>query len=133
MEPKILVLSHGNMCKEMIESAKLIGIDVSNMVALPMDEIININTYEKQIRKTLETFPKESLVLIDFVGGTPFNTLVRILIDYPNIYGVTGVNLPMIIESWSSMSTLSGKDLQEAVLEAGISGIVNVNRFLENI
>lgn len=133
MESKILILSHGNMCKEMIESAKFIGIDTSNMVSLPMDEIMNIATYDKEIRRILDTFPEGSLVMVDFLGGTPFNTIVRILMDYPDIYGITGINLPMIIEAWSSMDSLSGKELQEVVIESGRNGILDINKFIDNI
>lgn len=129
---KILVLSHGNMCTEIVNSAKFIGLDVDNIISLPMDELMGIETYEKRIRDLLDNFPDGSLVFVDFIGGTPFNIIARILSDY-DIYAIAGVNLPMIIEAWSSYNTLKGKPLQDAVIEAGINGIVNINQFMNDI
>lgn len=129
---KILVLSHGTMCKSIIESASFIGLDVSNIVAIPMDEIVNAKIYENKIKDVLDSFPEGSLVFVDFLGGTPFNIIARMLSDY-NVYGITGVNLPMIIEAWSLCDKLRGEELQASVIKAGKDGIVDINSFVNDL
>ncbi len=129
---KVLVLSHGLMCTAMLETARLIGLDGERIISFPMEDMVNIEVYEREIREILSTFSEGSLVLVDLFGGTPFNTIARILVDYP-VYGITGVNLPMLLEAWSSYNFLSGEELQKSVLEAGIRGIKDINSFLREV
>ena len=130
--PKLLIVSHGKMCDMIVESAKMIGIDVSDIIPMPMEEVVNVDIFENDIRDIVDTFPSGSLVLVDLLGGTPFNIISRILMDY-DLYAVTGVNLPMIIEFSTYCKTLSGKELQIAIKEAGKNGIIDINEFLNEL
>lgn len=130
--PKVLVISHGSMCQGILDAAKMIGLSGDNIIAKPMEAITNTEEYERDLRSRLEAFPAGSLVLVDVFGGTPFNVLGKIIADYP-LYAVTGVNLPMVLEAWSSCRILSGRKLQQAVIEAGKNGIMDVNEFTDNL
>lgn len=129
---KILILSHGYMCQGILETAKMIGLEGEHIIAKPLDGSASVGEYLKEVRELLETCPEGSLILVDLFGGTPFNTLARIISEYP-VYAVTGVNLPMVMEAWSSCDRLSGKELQKAVMDAGRDGIASINEFVENM
>jgi len=46
----------------------------------------------------MDRFPAGVLVLVDLMSGTPFNTVMSIA-DERQIYGIAGMNLPLLIET----------------------------------
>ena len=53
------------------------------------------------------------LVLVDFVGGTPANITGKLLMNEPNMEGLSGVNFPMILEAVNSRDDSTLNELKE--------------------
>ena len=129
---RILILSHGDFCESALRTAALLGADTSGAVALPLRENVPMEEYVRQVSEELDHLPDGSLVFLDLFGGTPFNTVARLLLER-QVFAFTGFNLPMLIEAMSSRDVYAGEELAQAVLDAGQAGMRDVQKFLSGL
>jgi PTS system mannose-specific IIA component len=126
----IVVVSHGDFCRALIEAAgMIIGPlqDVHAVVLLPQD---SPDLFDAKLEATLAGLEgQDTLILIDLFGGTPFNVSCRKVL-LPNVECITGVNMAMLIEALSSRDSMSLGGLAAHVVEAGLNSIVNVKPLL---
>lgn len=126
----VIVTTHGDLAKGLLHSAEMV-IGKTNINYLGLDDL-GIETYEKKLYelldKSFENY-QSILVLCDLKGGTPFNTALRYKLEKEkDIEVVTGVNLPMLIET--SMSRDTGGTLENLIntaIESGKDGIEKIN------
>ncbi|MCZ9870674.1 PTS sugar transporter subunit IIA [Brachyspira hyodysenteriae] len=105
MKPNLILMSHGNLASTLIESAKIILGDISDYDY----DVINFqvdNTFaqiEGQLKKLLEKYKDNKiLIMTDLYCGTPFNIASRFYRKNDNICLISGMNLDMVIEYFSS-------------------------------
>lgn len=121
---KILLASHGDLCKGMLDAGKMILGDVSNIEYVSLKEE-GIDSFEANLKDKIKKISEECesiLILTDLFGGTPFNKSLENSILNENLKVIAGLNLSMLIEA----SINSNKTLEEGyrvVLEAGSLGI----------
>ena len=105
MKPNLILMSHGNLASALIESAKMILGD------LPKDDydVIHLHTdntfaqIENQLKILLDKFGNNQiLIMTDLYGGTPFNIASKFYRKNDNICLISGMNLDMVIEYFSS-------------------------------
>ena len=133
VKPHILLVSHGQLCLGVYDSARMIGADLEGVIAIPLLEGVSPNTYEEELKRFLDECPNGSLVLADLFGGTPFNIMSKMLPEYNGIYAATGLNLSMLLEVCAARSFMSGQDLLNSALIAGKEGVTNINEFVEKL
>lgn len=124
---QILILTHGNLALELERTLRLF-IDTKHLKAIALNPSDNLDNFKKSIEKVLfENNERDSLVLVDMFGGTPFNTVVKLCKENMNkdkkIEIVTGVNLPMILETSLNMEGKSLEDVKTIATEAGKASI----------
>jgi mannose PTS system EIIA component len=69
------------------------------------------------------------LVFVDMFGGTPCNSIIKILKNYKNVDVITGVNLPMIIHSLSVQTIYNNiKEFVENILSETQKSIFNLKK-----
>ena len=67
------------------------------------------------------------LILLDMFGGTPANAAAFLTQQTNDLCAVTGVNLPMLLETFMArMSTDRLESLAETAIAAGHTGIVDI-------
>ena len=107
MKVGIVVVTHGQLATELVNSAEMIVGDLPNFAAVSIgwhddvehakDEIGRaINRVRSSIGGGDESAPGGVLVLTDMFGGTPANLAVTFV--SPHVEVITGVNLPMLIK-----------------------------------
>lgn len=103
MKPNLILMSHGNLASALIESAKMILGDLSDydIVAMQLDDTFN-DVEEKLISVLNKHKDKNILIMTDIYGGTPFNIASKFYRKNDNICLISGVNLDMVIEYFSS-------------------------------
>ncbi|WP_020004510.1 PTS sugar transporter subunit IIA [Brachyspira innocens] len=103
MKPNLILMSHGNLASALIESAKMILGDLSDydIVAMQLDDTFN-DVEEKLISVLDKHKDKNILIMTDIYGGTPFNIASKFYRKNDNICLISGVNLDMVIEYFSS-------------------------------
>ncbi|WP_304332174.1 PTS sugar transporter subunit IIA [Brachyspira innocens] len=103
MKPSLILMSHGNLASALIESTKMILGDLSDydIVSMQVDDTFN-DVEEKLISVLNKHKDKNILIMTDIYGGTPFNIASKFYRKNDNICLISGVNLDMVIEYFSS-------------------------------
>lgn len=121
---KILVLSHGDLSRGIVDAGKMILGDVSGVSYLSLDEegIEKFTTNLKLKVEELSSECKDILILSDLFGGTPFNKSLEDQMKNDNIKIISGVNLPMFIEALININS-DLEDMYDTILASGSVGI----------
>lgn len=122
----LLVTSHGDLCQGMLNSLAMIAGENHNVFVLKFDDY---NNYKEELTKKLNTLTSHYngvLIFTDIMGGTPFNESYKYIRENnkSNIKIITGVNLPMIIETTLALSREENlNNLVNIAIEAGKDSI----------
>ena len=99
---KLVIASHGNFANELLKSAEMIYGDMSDVPAVSLMPGMSFEEFTKKASEVLEKSGKDTLVLVDLFGGTPSNVFSALTRTFGHQV-VTGLNLPMLIEVYSTM------------------------------
>lgn len=125
----ILLISHGGYAKGLAEAAGMVFGKIENLVVLCFDEESDPDSFGERIHEVVNSFPAGCLVMVDLLGGTPFNQLV-LANPERNFSAVCGVNLNMLLEVLVSREAATAEVLAKKAVTAGREGIVDVNTLL---
>lgn len=122
MKPNLILISHGNLASALIESAKMILGDLHNYDAidmLPNDTFVEI---EEKLKNVLDKYKDQYIIIMtDIYGGTPFNIASKFYRKNDNICLISGMNLDMVLEYFSSDYT--GKKLIDELISVAKDSI----------
>jgi len=128
----IIVVTHGNMCVELIKTAEMVIGECQNIVAIPFlchesceDRTLKIEQIISQVNQG-----DGVVIFTDLMGGNCCNISGMFLKD-EKIAILTGVNLPMIINLVNHRNEGSFDDIVANVQKAGIKSIVNLREKIE--
>ena len=94
----ILVVTHGDVARELVNALKMIVGEQPMVEALSIDWEVDVDVARGHIGKAIALCGrKDVLVLTDMFGGTPTNLVLPFAGD--DVEVVTGVNLPMLIKA----------------------------------
>lgn len=121
----VLVITHGNFGKELLKSVEMIMGEQEDAAALglnPGDEVDSLRADAERIVFENEKADKETIVLVDILGGSPSNVALYIFKSH-NLKLVTGVNMPMLIEFFSSREYEEMIDLIQKLVDSSVDAI----------
>lgn len=127
---ELVLISHGRMAEEMKKSAELImgPQDHIHTVCLLPEE--GPEDFERKFEKVTQNFDDdEIMVFADLMGGTPANTISRLIMGGSNIHLLAGMNLAMVIQWLNSQMVGTDSDY----VEAAKAGVVDINQMLANM
>jgi PTS system mannose-specific IIA component len=107
MKVGIVVVTHGQLATELVNSAEMIVGDLPNFAAVSIGWHDDVEHAKDEIGRAISrvrssiggedaSSPAGVLVLTDMFGGTPANLAVTFV--SPHVEVITGVNLPMLIK-----------------------------------
>ena len=108
MKVGVVVVTHGQLATELVNSAEMIVGDLPNFAAVSIGWHDDVEHAREEIGRGIERVrasfgqpvegaePPGVLVLTDMFGGTPANLAVTFV--SPHVEVITGVNLPMLIK-----------------------------------
>ncbi|MGL4695349.1 PTS sugar transporter subunit IIA [Enterococcus larvae] len=112
MKPKLILMSHGKMAYETLQSAKMIAGDLAEAEIVSMEEHDGLSGTQQKLADILDKFGNEQvLILADLKGGTPCNAAMMEMGTRNNIRVISGLNLALVIEAALS----SAEDIDELV------------------
>lgn len=126
---RILLLSHGELAKEIWATSRLVLGEVSGVDYLTLPSGVDLTKYEQDIRRKVEEAEGGLLILTDIFGGTPFITASRVFAsveDKDQVEVVTGMNLAMVLQVFNFVGSMPVKELKAIAVSAGIEGIVDL-------
>ncbi|MDD5491639.1 MAG: PTS sugar transporter subunit IIA [bacterium] len=121
-----IIITHGDLGQEIVTVAKsIVGQqqEIETITLTPGESPTELKT---KIEKTLLKFNQDEGVIIftDMFGGTPTNTSLPLTLNR-KIELLTGVNLPMILEFFSSREVLPLAELVQKIKQTGQKTIIN--------
>ena len=106
MKLGVVVVTHGQLATELVNSAEMIVGDLPHFTAVSIGWHEDVDSAREEIGRAIERVrssagttddePANVLVLADMFGGTPANLAVTYV--SPTVEVITGVNLPMLIK-----------------------------------
>lgn len=94
----ILIVSHGELCKGILDSYKMIAGENLEITAIPFYG--NVSSFRENIENFFNSITSEKgVVFCDILGGTPYNEIYTYIEKKDVNYNIVcGYNLGMIIE-----------------------------------
>ncbi|WP_282929210.1 PTS sugar transporter subunit IIA [Anaerococcus sp. Marseille-Q7828] len=112
---KILLVSHGNLSKSLIDSAEMLVGETDGLDYLIFDKNMGIDELKDSFIKYLYENEEELLIFTDIKGGTPFNVASILTNDMDKVHIFYGMNLPMIVEAALYKDEFSMDELVEQI------------------
>lgn len=126
----LLVVSHGDLAKELIKSSEMIAGEAEDVHAVTLQPGETPEQFQAKVDQVMDAIGEnETLILIDIFSGTPYNITARQVLK-ENVECVTGVNLPMLIEAILSREDEKVSDLAETISQAGANSVKNLKPML---
>lgn len=123
----IILASHGDFAKGILQSGSMIFGEQQDVVAVTLEPSDGPEVLKEKMEKAIATFENqdEVLFLIDLWGGTPFNQASLLMNGKEDKWAiVTGLNLPMLIESYASRFSMNtAHEIAKHVAEISKEGI----------
>jgi PTS system mannose-specific IIA component len=96
----IVVATHGEFGIEMVATLQMIlgsSEGIQAIALLPSESLEGFKSKMEETLKKVDSKNEGALVLVDMIGGTPFN-VAMLTAQTHRLQVVTGVNLPMLIK-----------------------------------
>lgn len=126
----VLISTHGPTAQSLIVSAEMICGKQALCEAVPFLMGQSLDEFQQQIENHLASFAQQGeaiLCLVDLKGGTPFNTLTRLMANYPTLEIVTGVNIPMLLATFMLRTQMALDDLLSELMQTAQQSIEHYN------
>lgn len=128
---KYLLLSHGELCKTVLETLKLIIGDISDFEYILFGEDGDLNSFKEKIKSSIDS-QERTIIFTDLYGGSPLISLADIIgkdIDHykTKVSIITGMNMNMLLEAANQEPDDYSTD---KIIEAGRMSIVD---FMKNM
>ena len=126
----IPVISHGSLCEGILDSVSMVAGTMKQTESISLQPGENPDSYQNRVKRAVERLDTGDgvLVLVDLIGGTPFNTICMLSQEL-NIHIVTGMNLAMLITAALERTEDITMDmLAEKVEKGGAQGIRSLRR-----
>lgn len=127
----VIVVGHAGYAQGAVEGAQMILGERKDLHAIGMQPDQEPDEVVDQVRAIAEpVFDGDGgtvLLLADLFGGSPANAVAAAFLRDPRVHLVTGVNLPMLLETLirSGSAGASGDDLVQTAVQAGTQGVID--------
>lgn len=123
----ILIITHGSLAKGFKESAELIIGKIPNLDVIGLYHEDSFDTFKLRVTHSIEEMEEGDgvLVLTDLYGASPFNASAMSSknLSRDKFRCITGLNLPILLESVTARNTMNLSELAQHVLKVGKEGI----------
>lgn len=121
----IIIGTHGNFSEELVRSSEMIFGKQSNVSYITFKQGESLEELAAKYSIAMDQLYTDDgvLFMVDLLEGNPYNVASMIALKNENMDVVTGVNLPMLIETLGSMSFSNVKELKDIAITAGIASV----------
>ena len=132
---KVIAVSHGSYSKGLVESTQMLVGEQEDLVAYGLFPEQTVATLTEKLKAEIDQTEdgEEILFVSDLFYGSPFNAIVS-LMEHHDIYHVTGINLPLMVEVM--MGRYAGKNAAEicaGLIEAAPGTVKDVRKLFEEV
>lgn len=131
---KILLLSHGNLCEEFMNTLQLIAGENQFISHIVMVEGQDMEKYSSEIESYIKKDDFPTLILTDLLGGSPFLTAANCYRKLQNRYTIellSGLNLAMLLEVTMNNDDVPFPQLAQMAMVAARQGIIKFSETMK--
>lgn len=131
-----LIATHGKLAEGLLDSMTLIAGKQEKIETLSITHETSIEEFEVEMAQTIQSLDDGSGVIVftDILLASPFNkatSCYRTIGNAHKFMVLSGVNLPMLLEAFSSR--ISGKNLDDITKDAVNAGREGVTEFFSHM
>ncbi|MFC0225616.1 PTS mannose transporter subunit IIAB [Serratia aquatilis] len=122
----IIISTHGTAAEQLLKTAEMLLGEQSNVAYIDFVPGENAETLIEKYNGKIDQLDTSNgvLFLVDTWGGSPFNAASRIAVEKEGYEVITGVNVPMLVETFMGRDDNPSLDeLVAMALEAGREGV----------
>ena len=102
MKKHLLILTHGEFGKYLLQSAQMIIGETPHATAVSLCHEDSPEDFLKKVESEVANISGDIICLVDLFGGSPCNTALR-LSKTRKLQIISGLNLPMLIELFNRL------------------------------
>lgn len=128
---KMILASHGKLAEGMKDTLEMIVGKNENIYAFAAYSDGSETKFLEDIQALINENQDEQIVIAtDVLGGSINNEMIQLLNRYPQVYLISGMNLPVIITLATAVCPLTTEMIEEAI-SMGKEGVVFVNQLMK--
>lgn len=128
---KMILASHGKLAEGMKDTLEMIVGKNENIYAFAAYSDGSETKFLEDIQSLINGNQDEQIVIAtDVLGGSVNNEMIQLLNRYPQVYLISGMNLPVIITLATAVCPLTTEMIEEAI-SMGKEGVVFVNQLMK--
>ncbi|CAI3333938.1 PTS fructose transporter subunit IIA [Enterococcus cecorum] len=128
---KMILASHGKLAEGMKDTLEMIVGKNENIYAFAAYSDGSETKFLEDIQALINENQDEQIVIAtDILGGSVNNEMIQLLNRYPQVYLISGMNLPVIITLATAVCPLTTEMIEEAI-SMGKEGVVFVNQLMK--
>lgn len=113
----ILLLTHGEWGKALLESTAMITGEMQDVECYPLMPLDAVKDYSEQIEKRILALDRNVILMADLFGGTTANVAMYMAKKY-GIPALSGLNMAMLAAADTWRTQTQGDDLTREILKA---------------
>lgn len=127
----LVVATHGTLSSGLKDAARMLAGDLADFPAVSLVPGKEPSAFLAELEAAIDGEDEGDgvLVLVDLFGGTPSNSVCRML-GRKGVHAVSGVNLPMVLEGIFSRGEKSAEELAEYLAQVGPGAIFDIEKRL---
>lgn len=129
---RIVLASHGEMAKGMLNTVQMLLGPQENMTAYCLSPEQDVQEFKDILKKEVEEYGEENIIFMtELIHGSPFNSVVEQTREH-NIYHISGTNLATLMGAILARDEedATGESICEAAMEASQQSIIDVRAML---
>lgn len=107
--------------------------EIPDVKALQLRANDSPDDLQNAIKAFIDRYQGNCVILLDLFGGTPCNSVLKLSRTMSPIYAVTGMNVPMLLESLVLRNTLRAEEMPAALEKVGKQGILDLHETIKHL
>lgn len=130
----LVIVTHGELAAGLIQAARMIIGEMPSVVGVSLKESQSIEGLQIEIEKAVREVDHGEgvLIFVDMIGASPLNCSAQVAAQREDIEAITGVNLPMLLETAMQREFQTFDELVAAAVQAGRESIRDLTGLLNN-
>ncbi|WP_040977800.1 PTS sugar transporter subunit IIA [Oceanobacillus jeddahense] len=132
----IIVAAHGNLAASLMESGEMISGEAKNVYSVEFRPGENTDTLIEKYNIIINgegLTDSKILFLVDLFGGSPYNAASMLAMKNENIDIITGVNLPIYLETKMNQNSKELEEVVSYIKEIAPSTVVSFKDLAANV
>ena len=131
-ELEILLLTHGDWGKYIIEAGKMIVGNVDRVSQISLNPADTFEEFYEKVEKKVSEMKEGSLIITDIFGGTTTNVAAKLSLSY-NINIISGLNAPLLFEALLNIDSINEDSVLDSIVEEGRDSCKNILKELRKM